>query len=113
MSDANDIEGCAAYSCLYVQGAVTARMPLRHALKNKVDEIEIGHVVSVVGHDIVIDPQSADEGYCLEKRNGRRFGKPKMIQKAEIFESATPSASGLNVLCVASQNLGSLKFRIV
>ena len=101
---------------LYVQGAVTARMPLRHALKNKVeavnpssakslrifncldvenktfDEIEIGHVVSVVGHDISIDPRSAEEGYYLEKRSGRRFGKPKMIQKAEILESARDSA---------------------
>lgn len=101
---------------LYVQGAVTARMPLRHALKSKVeavnptspkslrifncldvenktfDEIEIGHVVSVVGRDIPIDPQSAEEGYFLEKRNGRHSNKSKLIQKAEILECARDSA---------------------
>lgn len=99
---------------VYVQGSVSARGKLRHALREKVeavnplarrflrifnvfdqeagrfDEIEAGHTLSLVGHDIMIDQTSPDEGVWLEKRSGHWNRKPKFIQRAELLES-TPT----------------------
>lgn len=96
---------------LYVQGSVTARAKLRHAIRDKVeavnplsrrnirifnvydkelaqfDEITSGHVLSVSGQDIFIDPTSPDEGVWLEKRSGHWHKGPKFIQRAEVLES--------------------------
>lgn len=98
----------------YVQGSVSARGKLRHALREKVeavnplarrflrifnvfdqeagrfDEIETGHTLSLVGHDITIDRTSPDEGVWLEKRSGHWNRKSKFIQRAELLES-TPT----------------------
>ena len=51
------------------------------------DTIVPNHTISVSGHDIVVDPTKSDEGFWLEKRDGRRFHKPKVIQQAEVLES--------------------------
>lgn len=96
---------------LYVQGSVTARAKLRHALRDKIeavnplarrnirifnvydtissrfDEIAAGHELSVSGQDIFIDPASSDEGVWLEKRSGHWGKRPKFIQRAEVLES--------------------------
>jgi len=96
---------------LYVQGTVSARARLRHALKDKVeavnvlakktiriysiadtvtqkvDELEAGHVLAVSGNDIAIDGESPDEGFWLEKRSGHWNRKPRAVQKAELINS--------------------------
>lgn len=99
---------------LYVQGTVSARGALRHALAQRVkavnslekrlvrilsvydeeakryDEIVMGHTLSIVGSDALVDPANPDEGFWLEKRSGHWNRKPKVIQRAEILE-AKPS----------------------
>jgi len=101
---------------LYVQGTVSARPNLRKGLKDKVDavnviarktiriynvydtaskqvnEISAGHVLSVAGHDIVIDTDSPDEGFWLEKRSGRWNGKARFIQRAELLKTSANDA---------------------
>ena len=96
---------------LYVQGTVTGRAKLRNALKDKVeavnvlakkfirihnlfdmvskrfDEITADHTLSIVGHDIAIDPNCPDEGFWIEKRSGHWNRRPRPVQKAEIIES--------------------------
>ena len=96
---------------LYVQGAVTGRAKVRHAIRDKVeavnvlakkfiriynlfdeatqqfDEISVDHTLSIVGHDIPIDITRPDEGFWLEKRSGHRNRKPRPVQKAEILET--------------------------
>ena len=36
----------------------------------------------------MVDTTKSDEGFWLEKRDGRRFHKPKVIQQAEVLESS-------------------------
>ena len=96
---------------LCVQGTVTGRAKLRNAIKDKVeavnvlakkfirlhnlfdlvterfDEITAGHALSIIGHDIAIDPNCPDEGFWIEKRSGHWNRPSRPVQKAELIES--------------------------
>ena len=96
---------------VFIQGAVKARDSYRQSMRSRIepvnalakrfiriyntldldtqstDEIVPNHTISVSGHDIVVDTTKSDEGFWLEKRDGRRFHKPKVIQQAEVLES--------------------------
>ena len=96
---------------VYAQGAVKARDSYRQSMRSRIepvnalakrfiriyntldldtqatDEIVPNHTISVSGHDIMVDRSKSDEGFWLEKRDGRRFHKAKVIQQAEVLES--------------------------
>lgn len=101
---------------LSVEGAVRALPALRDALRKRVmgvnsvgkspirifnvfdastekfDRIRVGCPVHVVGRDIDVSSDRADEGYHLEKRDGRWKHKPKFIAAAEVLASDSGSA---------------------
>lgn len=101
---------------LSVEGAVRALPALRDAIRKRVtgvnavskssirifnvfdaetekfDRIRVGRPVHVVGHDIEVSPDRADEGYHLEKRDGRWKHKPKFIASADVLTSEAGSA---------------------
>ena len=96
---------------VFIQGAVKARDGYRQSMRSRIepvnalakrfiriyntldtetgatDTIVPNHTISVSGHDIIVDTSKSDEGFWLEKRDGRRFHKPKVIQQAEVLES--------------------------
>ena len=96
---------------VFIQGEVKARDSYRKSMRSRIepvnalakrfiriyntldldtqatDEIVPSHTISVSGHDIVVDTTKSDEDFWLEKRDGRRFHKPKVIQQAEVLES--------------------------
>ena len=96
---------------VFIQGEVKARDSYRQSMRPRIepvnalakrfiriyntldldtqatDEIVPNHAISVSGHDIIVDTTKSDEGVWLEKRNGRRFHKSKVIQQAEVLES--------------------------
>ena len=96
---------------LYVRGAVKARRKLESALKEKAvainplarkvirihnvfdsrikkfDTVVRGDVLSVIGVGIPVDASRPDEGYFLEKRDGRWHRKPKSVARAEVLKS--------------------------
>lgn len=96
---------------VYAQGAVKARDAYRQSMRKRIepvnalarrfiriyntldletqvkDEIVPGHVISVSGHDIAVDVSKPEEGFWLEKRDGRRAHKAKFVQRAIVLES--------------------------
>ena len=52
------------------------------------DVVTAGSVLSVCGQDIGVNVKQADEGYWLEKRDGRRLHRPKPIARAEVLSTS-------------------------
>ena len=101
---------------VYAQGAVKARNSYRQSMRQRIepinalakrfirifstldletqamDKIVSNHTINVSGHDIKVDRSKSDEGFWLEKRDGRRSRKAKVIQHAEVLESDLVSA---------------------
>lgn len=98
---------------IYVRGAVKARRKLMEGIRKNLDPINrlsvsrprvfnvldrdvsrfdviaAGHVLSVSGREIDINPSREDEGIWLEKRTGRGFVR---VARARIQESAPDHA---------------------
>ena len=54
------------------------------------DVVTVGDTLSVCGHDIGVKTDRPDEGFWLEKRDGRLLHKPKPVARAELL-STSPS----------------------
>ena len=98
----------------FVRGAVKARRKLEGAISDKAravnplakkflrldsvynkaedayDVVTVGDTLSVCGHDIGVKADRPDEGFWLEKRDGRLLHKPKPVARAELL-STSPS----------------------